>query len=333
MKKVINIIILLIIFGLISIIGLALWLFKSDYLNLTFKNKDSEVILIEKGDNLRKVAQKLEIYDVFNKPVTSFLLMKLLLGKETFHAGEYEVVKGETLLDFISKLRHKVHYYRKITFVEGETITKYKDQISSSFGLVGEITEQVSEGYFMPGTYKYLYGETKNSILKRAKEDMLNFVNSEFEKVPNKESFYIKNIHELLSLASVVEKESGIGLERKLIAGVFYNRLKKGMKLQSDPTTIYEITKGRYKLDRPLTFNDLKMEGEYNTYYIKAIPIAPIASPSKEAIIAVLNPEKTDSIFFVADGAGGHNFSVTYDEHKENIKKYKQALKENEAGK
>jgi UPF0755 protein len=127
-----------------------------------------------------------------------------------------------------------------------------------------------------------------------------------------------------------VEKESGIGLERKLIAGVFFNRLKKGMKLQSDPTTIYEITKGKYKLDRPLTYADLTLKGEYNTYYIKGIPAFPIASPSKEAIIAVLNPQKTDSLFFVADGNGGHNFSDSYQEHLENVKIYRQSLKKDE---
>lgn len=324
-KKLINIIIALFILGFLAGGVLILWLLNSDYLKFN-TNKESEIILIEKKDNLRKISQKFEIYNVYDKPFVSFLIMKILIGGSQIHVGEYEILKGETLFDFINKIKNKIYYYRKITFVEGETITKYKEQINNSFGLIGEITEDVSEGYFMPGTYNYLYGETKNSILKRGKSDMIQFLNTEFSKVSQKENFYLKNIHEVVSLASVVEKESGIGVERGLIAGVFFNRLKRGMKLQSDPTTIYEITKGRYKMERPLTFNDLKMEGQYNTYYIKAIPVGPIASPSKEAIIAVLNPDKTDSLFFVASGSGGHNFSATYEDHKENIKKYKEAL-------
>ena len=325
MRKLINIVIFLFVLFSIGSGVFLFWIFKSDYLNLT-SEKESEILLIEKGDNLKKVSAKLVAQNIYSKPFASFLLMKFLIGNDAIHVGEYEILKGETLFDVVSKIKHKIFYYRKITFVEGDTIFKFMEQINQSYGLIGEINENVSEGYFMPGTYKYIYGETKDSILKRARDDMIVFLNVEFEKIPNKEEFYLKNIHQVVSLASVVEKESGIGVERKLIAGVFYNRLQKGMKLQSDPTTIYEITRGRFKMDRPLTYNDLAMSGEYNTYYIKAIPIAPIASPSKEAIIAVLNPEKTENLFFVADGNGGHNFSNTYEEHKENIKKYKQAL-------
>ena len=325
MKKVLNIAFLLII----TLITLFIFFLKSDYTNLQVK-EENFVLLIEKGDNVRKIAEKLDIYDVSKKPFINFIVMRIMLRNTLISAGEYEVLKNDTIFDLIHKIKYKTHYYRKITFIEGETVSRYLEQINTSYGLLGDATESISEGYFMPGTYKYLYGETKNSLIKRAREDMITFVNTEFSKIENKESFYLKNINEIISLASVVEKESGIGLERKLIAGVFFNRLKKGMRLQSDPTTIYEITKGRYKLDRPLTYADLTIKGEYNTYYIKGIPAFPIASPSKEAIIAVLNPQKTDSLFFVADGNGGHNFSESYKQHLENVKIYRQSLKKDE---
>jgi UPF0755 protein len=324
-KRILNIAFLLIIL----LIGLFVFFLKSDYTNLTTK-EEGYILLIEKGDNIRKIAEKLDINDIYKKPFTAFFVMRLMLKGKSINAGEYEILKNDSLFDLVHKIKHKIHYYRKITFIEGETASRYLEQINYSFGLLGNATEEIKEGYFMPGTYNYLYGETKNSLIKRAREDMINFVNTEFSKIENKEEFYLKNINEIISLASVVEKESGIGLERKLIAGVFLNRLKKGMRLQSDPTTIYEITKGKYKLDRPLTYADLTIKGEYNTYYIKGIPAFPIASPGKESIIAVLNPQKTESLFFVADGNGGHNFSDSYEEHLENVKIYKQSLKKDE---
>lgn len=325
-KKFLNRLLFVFLLTLVCLTLFLIWVFKSDFLNLNIKNQ-SEVFLVENGDNLRKISEKLEVYDIYDKPFFAFIIMKLMIGNSSIYVGEYEVFKEEKIIDLVRKIKNKVHYYRKITFVEGETIFTYKEQINNSFGLMGEITKNVKEGYFMPGTYNYLYGETKDSMLKRGEDEMIKFLNLEFSKIENKDEFYLKNIHEVLTLASVVEKESAIGVERRLIAGVFYNRLKQKMKLQSDPTTVYEITKGKYKLDRPLTYDDLKMQGEYNTYYIKALPIAPIASPGMESIIAVLNPEKTNSLYFVADGNGGHNFSESFTGHRENIKKYKQTLK------
>ena len=250
-----------------------------------------------------------------------------MIGNQILHAGEYEIIKGETIFDFIQKLKSQTQYYRKITFIEGEMALTYKEQLEQAFGLEGELTERINEGYFMPGTYNYLYGETRNSIARRAKEEMLKFSEEEFAKVKSP-TFYLKNIHDVITLASVVEKESGVHMERALIAGVFYNRLEKGMRLQSDPTTIYEITKGKFQLKRKLTYEDLKIKGEYNTYSVKGIPAGPIASPGRESIIAVLHPKKTNSLFFVADGYGGHTFSENFEEHKNNIKVYKKVLSE-----
>lgn len=325
MRKVINSIKLL-FFGILIIFSIfAIWLFKSDVLNLSLKD-EREILHIEKGDNLHTIAEKLDIYEIYKNPFVAFLLMKIIIFKGDVKAGEYEILKHDNIINVIQKIKNKVFFYRKITFLEGETIARYKEQINTAYGLTGEIRENVPEGYFMPGTYKYLYNETKDSIILRGKNALIIFVKDAFAKIPNKEKFYLKNIHEILTLASIVEKESSIGVERSLIAGVFYNRLQKKMKLQSDPTTIYEITKGRYKLKRPLTLNDLRLAGEYNTYYISGIPIGPIASPGKESIISVLHPSKTDSLFFVSNGEGGHNFAPDFDSHRSNIKKYREAL-------
>lgn len=321
-KKVINraiVVIFLVIFG-------ATMFLKDDFLKLNIE-QPSEIFLVKKGDNLRRISEEFNFNGYYNKPKVMFFVMRVFIGNQVLHAGEYEIIKGETIFGFIQKLKAKTQYYRKITFVEGEMALTYKEQLEQAFGLEGGLTEYIKEGYFMPGTYNYLYGETKNSIARRAKEEMLKFSEEEFAKVKSP-TFYLKNIHDVITLASVVEKESGINMERALIAGVFYNRLEKGMRLQSDPTTIYEITKGKFQLKRKLTYEDLKIKGEYNTYTIKGIPAGPIASPGREAIIAVLQPKKTNSLFFVADGYGGHTFSEDFEEHKNNIKVYKKVLSE-----
>lgn len=322
MKKVINTLLLLFV-----LCGILIFLFlKSGFLNLNV-NGDSQIILIQKNDNLRRIALKLKVDNIYGHQFLSFFIMKIIIGNDLIHHGEYQILNGETILSFTEKIKNKVRFYRKITFIEGETIETYKKQIENSYGLVDNITEKLEEGYFMPGTYKYLYNETKDSIIRRARNDMVSFVESEFSK-SNIDGFYLKNIHEVLTLASVVEKESALKSERKLIAGVFYNRLKQKMKLQTDPTVIYEITRGKFKMLRKLTFNDLKTPGQYNTYYIHGIPIAPICSPSMQSIIAVLNPDKTDYLFFVSNGDGSHNFSSTFEGHKENVKQYRQSLQQ-----
>ena len=283
-------------------------------------------LLIKKNQTIRGVAIELKKDGIYKNRFISFALMRFLIGNNGLNFGEYEALKGDSILTLIKKIKNKDYYYRRITFIEGETINTYENQIKNATGLTSEIKYKVDEGYFMAGTYFYLYGENANNILKRSHDDMMAFISNEFEKIENKEEFYLKNIHEVLTLASVVEKETGVDGERGLIAGVFYNRLQKKMRLQSDPTTVYEITRGKFQLNRPLTYKDLEIVGDYNTYRKDGLPSNPIASPSRQSVLAVLNPVKTDYIFFVADGKGGHTFSKTFEEHKEQVKLYRNIL-------
>ncbi len=320
-----NIKIILILSTLIFLVS-TIFVFRGNFFKLNISTEGSYIIQVDKGNNIRTVFSKLNQDGVYKKSFISFLLIHLFVRNAQINAGEYEALKEDDIFDLLFKIKNAKYYYRKITFIEGETIATYLNQINSAYGLFEEPTIALKEGYFMPGTYFYLYGETKNSILKRANKDMIDFVGLEFSKILDKESFYLKNIDEVLTLASVVEKETSIEEERSLIAGVFYNRLQKKMRLQSDPTAVYELTRGKFKLERTLTYKDLSIKGDYNTYRIGGLPLHPIASPGKKSIMAVLYPVKTDKIFFVADGKGGHIFTTTFEEHKNSVKNYRAIL-------
>jgi UPF0755 protein len=140
----------------------------------------------------------------------------------------------------------------------------------------------------------------------------------------------LKSMQEAIVLASIVEKETGVAEERDRIAGVFYNRLKKGMPLQSDPTVIYAITQGRESMDRNLLKTDLSVASPFNTYAVAGLPPAPICNPGEEALKAVLNPESNNFFYFVADGTGGHAFAVTLDEHNRNVANWRRNKKNSE---
>lgn len=193
--------------------------------------------------------------------------------------------------------------------------------------LEGEITLKVKEGELLPETYSFIRGDSRDSVVKRAKKAMSNLKN----KVWNERSDRVplKSPEEMIVLASIIEKETGIPEERGLVAAVFANRLIKGMKLQTDPTVIYALTKGKAELDRQLTRKDLEIDSPYNTYKYYGLPPAPICNPGRDAIEAAVNPEFSDYLYFVASGNGGHNFAKSLNEHLSNVQSWKKKNKKN----
>ena len=193
------------------------------------------------------------------------------------------------------------------------------------YGLTGEVKREPKNGTLMPDTYYYSYGDTKEDLLRR----MQNAMKRTLEEVwQNRDpALPIKTVQEAVILASMVEKETARSEERGHIASVFHNRLRKGMKLQSDPTVVYALTDGRGELERNLTYRDLRIENGYNTYFVPRLPIGPISNPGRAALHAVLHPDKTEDLYFVANGKGGHLFSKTYVEHEQNVEQYRQLRK------
>jgi UPF0755 protein len=175
----------------------------------------------------------------------------------------------------------------------------------------------------MPSTYFYSYGDQKERLIEQMRKAMTLALDEVTAKLSADSP--LKSRLDVLILASIVEKETGLDSERTTIAGVFINRLKKGMKLQADPTSIYAITEGKFKLARPLTKKDLAIISPYNTYYTSGLPPGPIACPGVKSLNAVVTPAKTNALYFVVNGKGGHNFSSNLMDHNENVLKYRQS--------
>ena len=290
--------------------------------------KNDVFLVVDKGTTFREVVNDLAKDNIINPKTKSLFLHlpKILYGnKMKIKAGEYRFLAGTTPIDVLKQLKNGKVYYRKLTIAEGLSNDSIFKIIDSTPGLTGDMpTNEITEGTLLPETYLYTYGDTKKSIISRMQKAMIDFFNEEWDKRAPDLPFNTKQ--EALSLASIVEKETGIPEERGMVASVFVNRLKKGMRLQSDPTVVYAFTKGNKDLEREIRRSDLARVSEYNTYIIKGIPKNPIANPGKDAIKAVLNPDKTDYLYFVATGNGGHNFSKTLKEHNNFVKSYRKNI-------
>jgi len=239
-------------------------------------------------------------------------------------AGEYLFFGDVTLKEAAEKLVKGEVIVRSLTIPEGKALAEIKQILENNPYLTGEITLAVKEGEILPETYHFNKGESRNSILVKAKAAMKKELAAAF--AAREEGGVLKSEEELLILASIVEKETGLAEERAKVASVFVNRLNLGMKLQTDPTVIYAITDGKMNLGRPLYRKDLSFDSPYNTYVYAGLPPAPICSPGKAALQAAAHPERTKYLYFVADGVtGGHRFARTLSEHNANVVMYKRA--------
>ena len=239
---------------------------------------------------------------------------------EGLKAGEYQFEPHMSITDIITLLQSGKTYQHKITIPEGLMSIEIVDLLKKEPVLTGTIGALPPEGSLLPETYKFSYGDTRQSVLNRMKKAMQDEMAVLWTK--HAADFPLTE-NEAIVLASIVEKETGLAIERPRVAGIFLNRLRKGIPLQSDPTVIYALTLGQSVLGRPLEHDDLKKPSPYNTYIATGLPPGPIANPGKASLEAVLNPEKNDYIYFVADGSGGHAFAKTLQEHNSNVAKWR----------
>ena len=283
--------------------------------------ENSVTLEISNATSLLSIAEKLD-----NKKVISnkynFILLNYLLGtSHSLKAGEYYFEKGVSQKEIIDMLfENKVVMY-SLTIPECFSNKQVFDKINTAEGLTGIIQNSFEEGVFFPDTYYYPKGTQKSVILKLmtnlARKKISNYY-LEFGYFP----FPLENLKEVVILASIVESEAKKKSEMRRIASVFLNRLKKGMRLQSDPTVIYGLVKSSV-LGRQLTRKDLSNFHPWNTYQITGLPPTPICNVGDESIKAVFNAFETNEIYFVADGEGGHYFSKTLEEHNAYIKNIK----------
>jgi UPF0755 protein len=287
--------------------------------------QEAKTIIIPRGSTIQQVA---EILDNNQLLVNTWLfrLSARMMAKDQIKAGEYEFPVGMNVLDLTKKLRDGKCVTRQVTVPEGMTSHEVVTLLHSIPVLIGGITQAPSEGAIVPETYHYSYGDERSTVLGRMTKNRQTQLQEMWETRDT--TIPLKTPQEALILASVVEKETGFKAEeRARVASVFLNRLKIGMPLQSDPTVIYALTQGQQALGRALLRRDLMIESPINTYQNAGLPPQPICNPGKAAIEAVLHPEKTDYLYFVADGTGGHAFAKSLGDHNDNVARWIRARK------
>ncbi|EFH13273.1 endolytic transglycosylase MltG [Teichococcus cervicalis] len=234
-------------------------------------------------------------------------------------AGEYLFPAHASLREVLSVLRTARPVQRRLTIPEGLTARQMAVLIGQAEGLTGD-TPAFGEGELLPETYAYQWGDNRAAIVRRAGAAMREALDRLWKE--RAEGLPLASPREALVLASIVERETGQAAERAHVAGVFINRLRRGMMLQSDPTVAYAAADGGV-LDRPISRADLDRDHPFNTYRIRGLPPGPIASPGLEALRATLQPMATEDLYFVADGTGGHAFARTLEEHNRNVARWR----------
>jgi UPF0755 protein len=243
-------------------------------------------------------------------------------------AGEYAIPSGTSPRQIMDILIEGKSIVYKLTLPEGLTSAMILDLVRNHPSLTGDVTIAPSEGSLLPETYIFNRGMPRDDLVLRMQEDHKRTLDELWAgRAPN---LPIASQQEAVILASIVEKETGVAEERPRVAAVFVNRLRKGMKLQSDPTIIYGLTKG-VPLGRGIRKSELEKPTAYNTYVIVGLPPTPIANPGRASLAAVLNPADTQDLFFVADGTGGHAFAATIAEHEKNVQKWRAIEKQRAA--
>ncbi len=249
-------------------------------------------------------------------------------------AGEYEFKKGASVAQVHAVLVEGKSILSKVTIPEGLTSAQIVERLKASDDLEGEITDIPPEGTLLPDTYRFSKGMKRQELIDRMQNEQERFLTGLWEK--RQPNLPVSTPQEALILASIVEKETGRSDERERVASVFVNRLKKKMRLQSDPTIIYGLVGGQGALGRPITRSDIDGKTSHNTYQIPGLPPTPICNPGRSAIEATLNPANTDDLYFVADGSGGHAFSSSLKEHNAAVSNWRKvertARKEAEEG-
>lgn len=323
MKRLLRIAVSLFGLAALSILGLWLWLFH--FIDAPGPLADRTVLVVAKGAGLAQISKQLAEAKVVSDALAFRLSATWLAKAKVLQAGEYAfdpATSPKTVLNKLSSGDVVIHHF---TLVEGRTVRQLQDALRAEPLLEGEVFPLPAEGGLLPETYNYTLGETRQQLIGRMKKAMDEALAEAW--AGRADGLPLKSPQELLILASIVERETGLPEERPRVASVFVNRLKKGMRLQSDPTAIYDLSEGLGVLDRPLSKADLERATPHNTYVIPGLPPGPIANPGKASLRAAANPLTGDDLYFVADGSGGHAFSPSLEGHNKNVANWRQLEK------
>lgn len=279
------------------------------------------VVLIPRGASVGAIARQLETAGLITDERLFRWHARIRRVEGQFKAGEFALPRGGSLDAVMTALIEGRPVLHPVTVPEGLTSAMVAEIINAADVLTGDPVEAPPEGSLLPDTYMVTRGDTRAAVLARMQKAQADLL---AELWPLRaEGLPLASPEAAVILASIVEKETGVASERPRVAAVFVNRLRVPMRLQSDPTIIYGISKG-VPLGRGLRRSEIDAVTPYNTYQIDGLPPTPIANPGREAIAAVLNPPQSRELFFVADGTGGHTFSETYAEHNRAVQRWRQ---------
>ena len=282
-------------------------------------------VIIKRGAGVASIADDLTRAGVISEPWVFRFGVRFLAGGKPLRAGEFVFAPGVSAREAVILLQNGKTVIRKLTVAEGLTTQKILTLLNRTEGLSGLVTEVPPEGSLMPETYHFSFGDSRQQLIERMRAAMTRVLGELWrDRAPD---LPLASSAEALVLASIVETETAKPDERARIAGVFINRLKKKMRLQSDPTVVYGLTEGASSLGRSLSHADLKTPTPYNTYIIDGLPPTPIVNPGRASIMAVVRPAETDEFYFVADGARGHAFAKTLAEHNRNVARWRRIKK------
>jgi UPF0755 protein len=284
-------------------------------------------VVIPRGAGPTTMAKILKEEGVLNYPGLFRVALMIDPSPKPIKAGEYEIPAHASMESLVDLLQSGKVVQRRLTVPEGITTAEIVELVRKTDALSGEITLDLKEGDLLPETYFYSRNDTRDGVLLRMKEAMEKAIDEAWRK--RSAGLPLTNRREVVILASMIEKETAIPAERQRVAAVFINRLRIKMRLESDPTTIYGITGGKGTLGRDLTRADLQSPSGYNTYVVPGLPSGPICNPGRASILAATSPASRDhSLYFVADGQGGHAFAINVYEHNRNVARWKDIQKQ-----
>ncbi len=302
--------------------GVAVYLGKSEF-DGPGPSATTANFLVKPNTGVADIAEQLERRGLISDSRVFRLGVRAYGHDAKLKAGEYEIQAGASMRDIMELLKSGKSVLASLTIPEGLTVEQAFERIAADESLTGDMPAELPpEGSLVADTQRFTRGTTRQQIIDKMLADQQKLVESIWNRRVNGLPF--ANINEFVTLASIVEKETGRSDERSRVAAVFINRLNKGMRLQSDPTIIYGIFGGKGRPeDRPIYQSDLDKPTPYNTYIIDGLPPTPIANPGRAALEAVANPSKTKDLYFVADGTGGHVFASTLEVHNENVARWR----------
>lgn len=280
---------------------------------------EDRVVNIPRGLGTRGISEVLEREGVIDHPWVFLGGVIALKARGDLKSGEYRFKSHASIADVVATMMEGKVVQHAFTVPEGLTSEQVVARLLAEDALAGQIREIPREGTLLPETYRFTRGMTRDQLIQRMQSEHRQLLKEIWEH--RSPDLPVKTPDELVTLASIVEKETGRDDERTRVAAVFVNRLKRKMRLQSDPTIIYGLTGGKGALGHALTRSEMDQPNPYNTYQIDGLPPGPIANPGRASLDAVANPARTKELYFVADGTGGHAFSDSYDQHVKNVAK------------